>query len=140
MGTIDPELLKRLDAIAAKLGVTAQYLWSVLIRQGHIDGIMQVSTGGILIALAASLAFVSWRSTVKRTRLKAVRTVYGLGEPLSAGEEYSWSEDTAGWALMAPAIMAIVVLGVSIPFFYDGISELLNPAFYAFQHIGDLIR
>ena len=34
---IDSEVLKRIDALAAKLGVAADHVWAVLVRQAQVE-------------------------------------------------------------------------------------------------------
>lgn len=47
-----PEVLSRIDSIAAALGVSAQYLWHALVRQGTLEGIY----GLVTVVLAGGLA------------------------------------------------------------------------------------
>jgi formate-dependent nitrite reductase membrane component NrfD len=41
---MDPELLKRIEVLAEKLGVTADHLWSVMLRQAQIETWMMASS------------------------------------------------------------------------------------------------
>ncbi len=52
---MNDEILKRIDLLAAKLGVTVDHLWGVLIRQARIDGIEWVAWGCLWFVLAAGL-------------------------------------------------------------------------------------
>ena len=64
MEQLGPELLKRLDTLAQSLGVTVEYLWEILVRQGTIEGYLMIA--GTFIALAFALAGVwSFRKGLK---------------------------------------------------------------------------
>lgn len=47
------EVLKRIDALAAKLGVTADHIWSVLMRQARIEGIEWVLWGTLWLIVGS---------------------------------------------------------------------------------------
>ena len=52
------EILKRLDALAAKLGIATEHLWSVLVKQGTVEGaygVAMMAAGAGLILCGALL-------------------------------------------------------------------------------------
>lgn len=55
------ELLKRLDVLAAKVGVASEHMWGVLVRQAYIEGI-SVLVATLLVAIGS--VFI-WRQFVK---------------------------------------------------------------------------
>lgn len=58
---MNQELLNRLDALSAKIGVTVQYLWGTLLRQAHIEGYIQLAWGiGEMIAICV-LVRIGWK-------------------------------------------------------------------------------
>jgi hypothetical protein len=46
---MNQELLQRLDALAAKLGVASEKIWDVLVYQGHVAGIVGAVVAGISV-------------------------------------------------------------------------------------------
>lgn len=56
MTDITPEILSRLDALAAKLNVTGTHLWELLIKQATINGIQDII--GIVITFVMFLASI----------------------------------------------------------------------------------
>ncbi len=50
---MNDEILKRVDALAAKLGVTVDHLWGVLIRQARIEWIEWIVWSILWFVLAA---------------------------------------------------------------------------------------
>lgn len=53
---MNPEILQRLDLLAAKLGVTAAHLWSVLVRQVYLEPIKDA--GYLLVVGGIALGFL----------------------------------------------------------------------------------
>lgn len=53
------EVLKRLDALAAKLGVASAHLWEVLTRQARIEAIEDVFWALMWLTISVFLGFVS---------------------------------------------------------------------------------
>lgn len=41
---MNEEILKRIDVLAAKMGVASEQLWAALIRQAHIEGVFDMWT------------------------------------------------------------------------------------------------
>ncbi len=62
--TVDPEILKRLDALATKLGVTADHLWGVLVRQARVEFIVDAG----LCLLWITVCFLTGWGLVKLYR------------------------------------------------------------------------
>jgi hypothetical protein len=53
------EILKRLDVLAAKLGVTAGHLWGVLVAQAKIEAIEDIIWAALWAALSLVLGLVA---------------------------------------------------------------------------------
>jgi hypothetical protein len=53
---VNDELHKELAALAAKLGVSVEHLWGVLVRQAYIDGLSSLLT--VFCCAAAGLGVV----------------------------------------------------------------------------------
>ena len=106
------QLLARLDAIAAKLGVGADALWHVIIREVWIEGIEYVAwTIGLFIA-----AFVFVRYVRK---------------------SLEWAKDEEVCYFLV-GLFALASAGCTLAacfFASDAIEHLLNPKFQALQYI-----
>jgi len=59
------EVLVRLDALAAKLGVTAERLWDVLVASAALRW-YSVAEAGVLFAVSALIAVWGWRNANRR--------------------------------------------------------------------------
>jgi predicted benzoate:H+ symporter BenE len=114
---IQKELLTRLDTIASKMGITAGFLWQVMIREIRIeaieDTIIAVLFGASLVALY-----------LKRQGIRDW-----------ADEEYSRS---GIWA----AVMIYVIFALGITWFYSyyAIGEWLNPSYFALMELLDKLK
>lgn len=59
---MNQEILDRIDALAAKLGVVGEHLWAVLIRQVYIEAGLFMLSAGVAGALSVFLVRVWNRS------------------------------------------------------------------------------
>jgi len=111
------ELLKRLDALATKVGTTGEHLWTVLVAQARIDAIQYI-IGAILVLLAAIVvAYIGthiWKSADGFNDGKA----WGI---------FLWFAASIGFA--AAAALAT-----------DSLTPLLNPEYWAFKEILRLVK
>lgn len=124
------ELLKRLDVLAAKLGVTAQYLWSVLVKQAHIE-----ATACFVYAalwLLVTITFISFGCYFRRVANK--------GRDRD-GERYR-HYDSEGWevaSVFAFVLSFLPIWGV-IYWLTDGILYRMNPEFYALKYLLEALK
>lgn len=108
------ELLKRLDAIGEKLGVAANHLWAVLVRQGVAVGIEDCLIGLVWLGLWIAALAIS-------AKIRA----YGRKED---------DGDFIFGGYTALAIGQLLLIGAGT-YLFSGIVELYNPEFYALQQI-----
>jgi hypothetical protein len=110
------QILARLDALAAKLGTTAVYLWGVLLQQAKIEAYTDFFIAGVCFVLFVGCLLVTKKS------IKEIKK-----------DEY----DNEGWWIgaISSSIVGVILFGVSIAQTTDGIRILLNPAYWALQHI-----
>lgn len=115
------ELLKRLDAVAAKLGTTTEYLWKVLVKQGYVEGIAQlVSIPALLL-----LAYMGYRLSKK---------LYQMGED----DGWNGPGPVFGSAFLYLGIGAAIFLAMGNAYF--GLLQLLNPEYFALRQILQAIK
>ena len=117
------QVLARLDALAAKLGTTAQYLWGVLLRQAQVEAWTDLAIAiiFIVVGIAASVGLVKaikvWKSEPERGYLsdttENVCIAFFIGYP----------------------IVMIVSLWVSLYQIIEAAQILINPAYWALQHL-----
>ena len=113
---IQQELLQRLDAIAAKLGVTVEYLWRILVKQAQVEAVYS----GLYIIAGLATAWVSvkgWRFVFKQLH-----------------SEKSDASDL--WLGILPTALALFFFANGLKIF----TQLLNPEFWAFQRLLEMIR
>jgi len=106
------EVLQRLDAIAAKLGVVASHLWVVLIKQAISDGTVYLTFSFIGLLVATEYAFFKYRHSD------------GYNE-----------RDTWFWATIGSAVVLAIAGLLCIWTGSDGFQQFYNPEYYALQSL-----
>lgn len=112
------ELFKRLDALAEKLGTTAAYLWSVLVRQAVAEGV------GSLVTAVAMMVGV-----VVLIKLAGKAQKHKLGDVNNDG----FFNEFVGWFLLPAAATGAFAIGIAC--LIDGFQHLYNPAYFALHEI-----
>ena len=110
------EILKRLDALADKLGTTAAYLWAVLIRQAKIEAITDI----LWIVLVIGIVYGVVRWTIN---------YYTRHDELMDGEPKE------GIPLVVAWIIGAICIGFGIACLFELPTLILNPEYWALQQI-----
>lgn len=115
------ELLKRFDAVAAKLGTTAEYLWAVLVKQSIAQGIADA-----IIALLCLIAVLVLYKSV----LPYCSKRFAEEDEKGCGTEIGW-EFAIGFTIAGIVVLS-VAFGVNL---HDAVLELVNPQYYALHEV-----
>jgi TRAP-type C4-dicarboxylate transport system permease small subunit len=111
-----------IDALAAKLGVAAEHVYGVLVRQQVADGVVGLSIFAFLLVLL-------------------VISIYLAIKFISKSEN---GEDVEGFIAgafgFAAIIIGAIVLIQVIFFVPSDIKQLINPEYYAIREILDAIK
>jgi ABC-type uncharacterized transport system permease subunit len=120
MGDVKQELFKRLDIIGERLGVAANHLWAVLVRQGFATGIADaiVAVATLILALVA---------------MKLARKWFGKAET-ETKLDFLFGCSIVAW------IVAGILLIVCFTYTYDAALELVNPEYYALKTILEALK
>lgn len=117
------QILSRLDAIGAKLGVAAQAVWGFYLRQAKVEGLESLITGIIaLLLLAVGIRF--WQ--------KVWDWDYGTPRENGYGRENEHSEGPIICAYFC-LLVALFIFGVIQV--YSSFTPLMNPGYWAFQQL-----
>ena len=73
------DVMKRLDAIAAKLGVAANHIWGVLVYQARVDAIEWIIWGVLWLAIAGSLVHCAQFAYSRKDDSERVEKAVTLG-------------------------------------------------------------
>ena len=112
---VSQEVLSRLDSLAERLGVTIEYLWGILVKQGTVQGVY-----GIVGILAASTCFF--------LVYKLIRSDWEFeGKDWDTKEQLQIAKGVSG--------LILIIFGVIL-----GLNGYFNPEFYAFKQIQGLIN
>ena len=120
------EVLSRVDAVAAKIGVGAGELWRILNKQAFVSGVQAEVISGM---------FVLGSVTCLWQLVKAVKRLKAEKDELS----YSKREELEGWALGMLIIGVLSgLVGGAVGISY--IENFLNPEFVAFETLMGLLK
>lgn len=124
------QIFTRLDALSTKLGVAAEHVWNVLIRQAYAEAGM--SFANLLFALIVLFVICGW---VKKSWGKpgTEKTAYGN---TCLSEEQLFYRIISACALVIVVIWSIVALSWAI----DGVGYLINPEYFALKSIFGLLK
>ena len=113
-------ILERVDALAAKIGTTAQRIWDVYVAQAKVEAIRDAVLSVILLIVAALSVrlILFFGKKFNDTDYSEDGTVFGLGAAIVV--------------LSAVIILCLVFSGVNA---YAAIPEWFNPQYWAFQHL-----
>lgn len=84
MNQIDPQILSRLDALAAKLGVGAGQAWQILLRQAKVEAASEL----FFLVIWAVSAFIFYRCCmvcVEKYKEEEGDWFMGIGLSIAAG-------------------------------------------------------
>ena len=112
-------ILQRIDSLAEKIGTTAQAIWQVYVGQARVEGIRDLCIAGVFILLAGVLA-----------KLSVVWWAKGI-----TTKEEGW----CGCGVFAGLCSGALLMG-SLTWIYGAIGELLNPQYWAFQHLTEDLK
>ena len=120
---MNEELNKQLAILSAKLGVSVEHLWGVLIRQAIIDGLSSLLTVLVCMVLAGIAIFWFVWLGRKYRNVSPDELRLSMWPP----PEY------ARWLLLG--VVLFMLLLVASNNLYWVISDFLNPEFYALRQL-----
>ncbi|MDE1437634.1 hypothetical protein P9C91_18085 [Bacillus licheniformis] len=114
--------MEYIDKLAAKLGVAAEHVYGVLVKQAFASGVTDSIIGFVFLMIAVIAGVIITRVTIK---------VYGE-------RHCNWDCE---WFFVVLAVGLLVILpgGISIYVITEGIKGLINPEYYAIKEILDTI-
>jgi len=121
---VPKELLDRLDMLASKLGVAAQHLWPVLIRQARAEGYVFLGLG---MSLVMVLGYCMYCCASRGMELSKPDPKYPSS---TIGDSEPW--------FVASCFLGLGVL-VSSTGLFAGALRLFNPEYYAFTGLLSLL-
>ena len=65
MDELQKQILNRIDTLAAKLGTTADHLWTILVRQAKVEAITDI-VWILLVTAATVLLYMGYRKVLER--------------------------------------------------------------------------
>lgn len=109
---MDEQVMQRIDALAAKLGVVGEHLWEVLVRQAYITGATNLFHAAFVAVVVA--AYFKW-----------------VVPWANAGGHYDERWIGAGLAGAALTVWTIIAFLLAL----DGVGYILNPEYFALRKV-----
>ena len=119
---MDEKTLKALTDLANKLGITAEYLWGVLLRQAPLTGVIDM-----MLIMAWLIGAVLWcRFIVRKTTCP---------RPTENDPKADWTGEAAFFA-WASAVVVALFAGVAVSrSLATTVAALANPEYWALHQI-----
>ncbi|MGF9741930.1 hypothetical protein ABEX06_00375 [Bacillus safensis] len=119
-----------IDKLAAKLGVAAEHVYGVLVKQMYVIGIVNVAIGVASLAIFAALFRLTYLIIAKggRRSWEEDITIFHKLRGVGGGGLFS--------AIIIVTIAALITGLVTLPI---GIMRMVNPEYYAIKEILDTI-
>ncbi len=128
------EIFKRIDALAVKLGVTAQYLWGVLVKQAGVEAVKDLVWAGFFTVGTAALLYTAYKFLPRTWKRKEGK--YGEQDYV-----YDWDQrDAAGCVGWTALVLGIICVIPALIFAGSAFTPLMNPEYWAFQEVMGLIK
>lgn len=111
-------LLARIDVMAVKLGIAAEHLWEIMVRQAIISGVIELITLGIFTMIVG----IYFRAFIEKRLYDRVES-----EPTPAGVA----------VIVATIIVVIMTIAVLVQFCELGgiVTKIFNPEYWAYQSL-----
>jgi small-conductance mechanosensitive channel len=111
-----------IDALAAKLGVAAEHVYGVLVRQQVAEGIVDIIVGALVLAVLIFALMV----LIKKVELPRIVDEF----------------DLLGYVFVAAILLLIIGLpgSYAVSEISDGIKHVINPEYYAIREILNAIK
>lgn len=140
------QALELVEQLAVKLGVAAEYLMTVLVKQQYAEGVTSLIMAGVSLFIIIAMLVIIPKATKKmdseREKLRADRLKNGTGYDgsyyVSNGKEDFFA--TMMYAIpIGAVVLSIALLSCGIDNIKIGVQQLINPEYFAFKEILDVI-
>ena len=114
--------MEYIDKLAAKLGVAAEHVYGVLVKQAFATGVTDSIIGFVFLMIAVIAGVIITKMTIK---------MYGERH---CNWDYEWF-----FVVLAVGFLVVPPGGFGIYAITEGIKALINPEYYAIKEILDTI-
>lgn len=141
------KIMEVLTELATKLGVAVEHLWGVIVKQQLATGISNIVIATIYVISIFLIIKYSPKITkhfhdkgnmLKNARIKDGKGGY-RGEPSISTMEEDYSYTAANSSTVCSVIIVVILIFFTINRIELGLKMTLNPEYYAFQDILQLL-
>jgi hypothetical protein len=121
---MDEKFQKLIEALAAKLGTTAEHLWGVLVRQAPISGAVD-----LVLCVVIAAVTVWWVALVKR------KTTCPPETETNRYPKAEWRDEGALLAWIVTVIFGVLALISAIVSAQGIVAAFANPEYWALKQL-----
>lgn len=121
---MDEKFQKLIEALAAKLGTTAEHLWGVLVRQAPISGAVD-----LVLCVVIAAVTVWWVALVKR------KTTCPPETKTNRYPKAEWRDEGAFLAWIVTVIFGVLALISAIVSAQGIVAAFANPEYWALKQL-----
>lgn len=140
------QVMELIDQLAVKLGVAAEYLMEVLVKQQYAEGITSLILAGIAVLITITMPILVPRLTKKVAeqyeKLKVDRIENGTGYNSTHTVPSGGEDFLSAMRFIIPVaavILGIILLSCATRDISTGVQQIITPEYFAFKEILDTI-
>lgn len=141
------QAMNMVEQLAVKLGVAAEHLWTILVRQQYAEGVIDIILAALCVIILITTIVYAPKLTEHMSneykRLAEDRKINGTGY-LGSKHTPSCEEDRYNSLRKNIPAIAVTVGCLSlifiIMFIVSGVQQIINPEYFALKEILDCIK
>ncbi len=132
------EVMTKIDVLATKLGITAEYLWATVVKQAYVD--FSANIIWICIYLIFGTTYLVYLKTYSIKTMSSIKD--DDGSIMNCSRLYEGHTDAVANLIISLifGIMFIILTAVIVGNIRGMITSYFNPEYWAFARISNLIR
>lgn len=123
-----------IDAIAENLGVAAEHVYELLVKQQVIEGAVGLIVGGIILLVSVLIITMTFIAKHKATWHEG----HFSRKPTNGYASYiNFGEGVVCWIVFGMAVLAVIICTCVVA---ESALQLFNPEYYAIKEIMDVFK
>lgn len=139
--------MELVEQLATKLGVAAEYLWAVLIKQQYADGIVDIILAAfsfivlVVVTIYVPKLYTKYFNEYKQLREDRINNGTGyLGSYTTSSLREDHCRDMYEAVRAWGIAISIAVFILMMVYAVSGVKQVINPEYYALKEVLDTIK
>lgn len=128
------DIKQYIEELANSLGVAAEHVYELLVRQQVISGIVGITVGGLILIAGLAIIFFTIVAMIK------AEWVGGTYSKTPSNKYASYLELGDGFVFQLVVALSIVAVIICTFVVSGSIMQLINPEYYAIREIMDVFK